>query len=204
MSALYLILPGDFSPARHMAALEACLATGAVEAALLWLAAGDDAAWTAAADAALPVLHGAGVPLLIGDADRAAQIKCDGVHIEADASEIKRAASARAPRLTVGAGGVFTRHNAMLAGEAGADYVLFGSLNPARGDMGEAETIRDLAAWWSEVFEVPCAAAAATPGEAEALAQAGAEFIAVRDFIWNAGGAEIDRVLARLAGAAVA
>ena len=78
----------------------------------------------------------------------------------------------------IGASCGLSRHAAMVAGEAGADYVLFGSLAARTGDQ-----VVELVAWWSELFVLPCAAAgpALARDGARALAARGADFLATQD-----------------------
>jgi thiamine-phosphate pyrophosphorylase len=64
----------------------------------------------------------------------------------------------------------------MAAGESEADYLMFGDLEP--GGETAAETL-ERAAWWAEVFNVPCVAVAHELAEVEALAASGAEFVAL-------------------------
>jgi thiamine-phosphate pyrophosphorylase len=71
----------------------------------------------------------------------------------------------------------------MIAAERGADYVMFGEPN-REGERPAAEAVLERVAWWAEVFEVPCVAYAASADEIEALAQAGADFVAVGDFVF--------------------
>jgi thiamine-phosphate pyrophosphorylase len=74
----------------------------------------------------------------------------------------------------------------MVAGEAGADYVMFGE--PDReGRRPAFDAVVERLAWWAELFEVPCVGFAASLDEVEALASGGADFVAV-DFIWTARG----------------
>ncbi|MDQ0503296.1 thiamine phosphate synthase [Xanthobacter agilis] len=96
----------------------------------------------------------------------------DGAHAD-DAALLAKVLKQLKPDGIVGAGGLFTRHAAMEAGESGADYVLFGAL--AGGD--DFARTRALVEWWSPLFEVPCAAVATSLPEVEALANAGADFI---------------------------
>lgn len=189
---LYLILPPAFAPARIAPDLDAALATGAVAAVLLWLESEVEAEWAEAVDMLQPLIHGHGVPLLLGGKPvRAAQLGADGLHLEASVQDIRAAVEAETPRRMVGAGGLLSRHNAMLSGETGVDYVLFGSANPARREACDPDKILELAGWWAEIFQVPCAAIAETAEQADALAEAGANFVAVRDLVWaDAQGAE--------------
>ena len=72
----------------------------------------------------------------------------------------------------------------MAAGEAGADYVLFGEPD-ARGQRPSVEAIAERLEWWAELFEPPCVGFAASREEADEFAAAGADFVLVGDFIWN-------------------
>jgi len=194
---LYLMLPPAFAPVTLVSNLSETLMTGEVAAVLLWLASDDEAAWGEAASALLPVLHEHGVPLLVGgDAGRASQLGTDGMHLETSADELRTAVKGYAPRLMVGAGGIASRHDAMLAGECGADYVLFGSVDPAREPPVPPGTIFELTEWWSEAFQVPCVAEARTLSEAEALGAVGADFIAAGDLVWSDPGGPAAAILA--------
>jgi thiamine-phosphate pyrophosphorylase len=72
----------------------------------------------------------------------------------------------------------------MLAGEAGADYVLFGEPDRA-GHRPSFEAIAERVAWWAEIFEPACVGYAATLAEVDVLARAGADFVAVGECIFN-------------------
>ncbi|MET3355156.1 UNVERIFIED_ORG: thiamine-phosphate pyrophosphorylase [Xanthobacter viscosus] len=127
--------------------------------------------------------HDAAV-LVDGPATLAAAAGLDGVHVS-DLRGLDAALRALKPQAIVGAGGITTRHDAMEAGEGGADYVFFGALEPPAA--ASAETL-DLVNWWAEVFEVPCVGLAATLDEAEALAGAGADFVALAEVLVAEGG----------------
>ena len=144
--------------------------------------------------------------LIADDAALARTVRADGVHLSGGADVAARYGEARDILGTryivgseVGTAGADIRHDAMSLGETGADYVGFGALSGgapgAGGGAGGASAVAAAAAvgtasheglldhldWWSEIFEVPCVAfVAATPGEARSLAEAGADFIAVR------------------------
>ena len=87
------------------------------------------------------------------------------------------------PDRIAGVGGLATRHDSMAAGEAGADYVLFGEPD-ARGQRPSMEAIAERLQWWEELFEPPCVGFAASTEEAGEFAAAGADFVLVGDFIW--------------------
>jgi thiamine-phosphate pyrophosphorylase len=88
------------------------------------------------------------------------------------------------PDRILGVGGLGTRHDSMTAGEAGADYVLFGEPD-AKGQRPSCDAISDRLQWWAELFEPPCVGFAASIAEAGKFAAAGADFVLVGDFIWS-------------------
>lgn len=125
-----------------------------------------------------------GITVLVADhPELALSVKADGVHLSWNKDSATTYADARATlgeRYFVGADAGRSRHDAMVLGEAGADYVAFG-IPPHVEDRNTAEHRQcDLIAWWSEIFEVPCVACdVERPEHASYLAQAGADFIAV-------------------------
>jgi thiamine-phosphate pyrophosphorylase len=143
-----------------------------------------------------PVLGAAGRALLALDGvGPAARGDADGVHL----TSAEAAADARrrlGPDRLIGAEAGMSRHAAMVAGDEGADYVMFGAVD-ANEDLGR---VVDLVTWWGELFVLPCAAAAPTaPDAAETLVRAGADFVAVGPSVWGqaAGGETVIHELAR-------
>lgn len=125
-----------------------------------------------------------GIAVLIdSDASLARMIKADGVHLPWSKDPLKAYREAReilGSHAMIGADAGRSRDDAMELGEQGADYIAFGI--PAHvEDRATAEARqRDLVAWWSEIFEVPCVAFdIASPEQASALAASSAEFITV-------------------------
>lgn len=137
--------------------------------------------------------------LVDGAATFVAAAGLDGVHVDSLAA-VAAAVRTLKPQGIVGAGGLASRHEAMEAGEAGADYVLFGPLAPAAGSFPRT---LDLIDWWAELFEVPCVGIAETLDEAEALATAGADFVALSEAMLAGpdGPAIVAAAQARLASA---
>src|SRR5262249_54416414 len=84
----------------------------------------------------------------------------------------------------VGAGGLVTRHDAMLVAEQGADYVMFGE-PLAGGERPAKAAVEDRVAWWAEVFEIPCVGFAASVEDVAPLVAAGVDFVALGDFLWR-------------------
>jgi thiamine-phosphate pyrophosphorylase len=115
--------------------------------------------------------------LIYADPALARAVRADGVHLSACDNVEAAFATARdilGTRYIIGSDAGASRHDAMTLGELGADYVAFDSA------VGR-ETQTGLLVWWSEIFEVPCVGFdALTPTEAAEMADAGADFVAVR------------------------
>ena len=104
----------------------------------------------------------------------------DGIHITADPKQLNEAIRSLHPGRIVGAGGLTTRDAAMMAGEAGADYLMFGT-----PDGGEPHAvIVERVAWWAEIFNVPCVGYADDLVGMADLVRAGADFIALGDAVF--------------------
>jgi len=121
--------------------------------------------------------------LLAGRDDIVARSGADGAHL-GNVGALKDAVARLKPKNIAGVGGLRTRHDAMTAGEAGADYVMFGDPDEA-GNRASFDAIIDRVGWWAEVFEVPCVAYAARLEEIEALAAAGADFVAIGTAVFD-------------------
>lgn len=130
----------------------------------------------------LPLAHGAGVPLVLEErADLVQSEGCDGVHVTADKARVAAVRRALGEDAIVGAACGDSRHLAMEAGEAGADYVSFGAFDPEPQAPDP-----ELLSWWQEMMEPPCVAMGGiTLQNAPALASAGADFLALRNAVWN-------------------
>jgi thiamine-phosphate pyrophosphorylase len=146
-----------------------------------------------------------GAALLVdNDARLAARVGADGAHITGGAAELNEALASLKPERIVGAGRLRTRDDAMNAGEAGADYVMFGE--PRRdGFTPPADETVERVEWWAEIFEPPCVGYAAALADIAPLADAGADFVALGDAVWGASAplealAEARSILARRPG----
>jgi thiamine-phosphate pyrophosphorylase len=122
--------------------------------------------------------------VLDGHADIVARAGADGAHLTG-IEAFSAALDILKPARIAGCGGLKTRHDAMLAGERGADYVMFGEPDAESGRRPAFHAIIERIEWWAEVFEVPCVGYAASAHEIAPLAAAGADFVAVGDFIWD-------------------
>jgi thiamine-phosphate pyrophosphorylase len=160
--------------------LKAVLGATDVAAVLLRLAAGDDRALINRIKAIAPTVQDSGAALLIDErADLAARAGADGAHLSGSAALLS-AVSAHKPQRIAGAGRLLTRHDAMLAAEAGADYVMIGEPD-SEGRRPSLPAVVERVAWWSELFEIPCVAYAERFDEMGELCAAGADFIAIGD-----------------------
>ena len=112
-----------------------------------------------------------------------ARAGADGAHLTGIAAFSEALAQLKPERIA-GAGGLATRHDAMVAAEQGADYVMFGEPDDA-GVRPAFEAIEERIAWWAEVFESPCVGYAASLDEIAPLVAAGADFIALGDCLWR-------------------
>jgi thiamine-phosphate pyrophosphorylase len=122
--------------------------------------------------------------LLENDARLAARLGADGVHVAGAGADLSQAIERLKPQRIVGAGALRTRDEAMIVGEIGADYVMFGEFDGATRTMG-LKPLTERVAWWAEIFETPCVACAGTLAEARALREAGADFVALGEAIWG-------------------
>jgi len=181
---LYLVAPQDAPELANQ--LADALGAADIAAVLLRLPATDERGQVNHVKALAPTVQNRGAALLLdGHPDLAARAGADGSHL----SGIEALGSAIAtlkPARIAGCGGLETRHEAMVAAEAGADYVMFGEPDTS-GGRPAFEAIAQRVAWWAEVFEIPCVGFAATLDEVEPLAAAGADFIAMGDCVFGAG-----------------
>jgi thiamine-phosphate pyrophosphorylase len=120
--------------------------------------------------------------LIDGPVELVARAGADGAHLSG-IEAMQDALPSLKPDRIAGVGGLATRHDSMIAGEAGADYVLFGEPD-AKGQRPSNEAISERLQWWGELFEPPCVGFAASIAEAGEFAAAGADFVLVGDCIW--------------------
>jgi thiamine-phosphate pyrophosphorylase len=185
---LYLITPPAFDPDRFARDLEEALAGGDVACLQLRLKEVDDDAVRRAARILQPIAQGHGVAFIMNDRpDLAAELDCDGVHVGEEDMPYAEARRLLGPDRIVGVTCGDSRHRAVVAAEAGADYVAFGAFFPSMTKAGAKfratpEVLRD----WSETTVVPCCAIGGiTQENCGPLVEAGADFLAVVGAIWS-------------------
>ena len=191
---LYLALPAldDNAPSPSsspsswpwLERLPGLLQAADVAAVLVRLKPSDPRSMISRVKAIAPAVQASGAALLLdGNADLVARSGADGAHLTGLVA-MQEALPTLKPDRIAGVGGLPTRHESMAAGEAGADYVLFGEPD-ARGERPSQEAIAERLQWWAELFEPPCVGFAASRDEAREFASAGADFVLVGDFIWS-------------------
>ncbi len=138
----------------------------------------------------IPRAQERGVAVLINDRpDLAVELGADGVHIGQSDMPYARARKLVGDGAIVGVTCHDSRHLAMEAGEAGADYVAFGAFHPTDTKDPAAKAEPELLTWWQEMMELPCVAIGGiTADNARSLVQAGADFLAVSAGVWRASG----------------
>lgn len=185
---LYLITPPGIADAALFARkLEEALSAGDVAALQIRLKDAGADHIRAVARVLMPIAHRHDVAVLMNDhVELAKELRLDGVHVGQTDTPYKEARRILGASAMIGVTCHNSRHLAMEAAEAGADYVAFGAFYPTTTKtvehMAELETL----SIWQETMETPCVAIggidAANAGE---VARAGADFIAVSGAVWN-------------------
>jgi thiamine-phosphate pyrophosphorylase len=115
----------------------------------------------------------------------AKRLNADGVHLGQGDGDPREARRVLGPDAQIGVTCHASRHLAMEAGEAGADYVAFGAFFPTTTKETEHRPELAILTWWSAVFELPCVAiGGVTAQNGRALVEAGADFLAVSSAVW--------------------
>jgi thiamine-phosphate pyrophosphorylase len=116
----------------------------------------------------------------------AKRIGADGVHLGQSDGDIREARALLGPSAQIGKTCHDSRHLAMEAGEAGADYVAFGAFHPTTTKPSDYRPDLSILTWWSTLFEIPCVAIGGiTADNAKPLVEAGADFLAVCQAVWG-------------------
>lgn len=121
----------------------------------------------------------------------AKRLKADGVHLGQSDGDVREAREVLGREVQIGVTCHASRHLAMEAGEAGADYVAFGAFYPSETKESEHRPEPELLSWWQKLFEIPCVAIGGiTPANCAPLVAAGADFLAVSHAVWGSDEAE--------------
>jgi thiamine-phosphate pyrophosphorylase len=185
---LYLITPPAIDDlAAFGRALGEALEGGDVGALQLRLKETPDELVEAAAHVVRPMVRSRGIPLILNDRpDLAVRFDCDGVHIGQDDAPYAEARRVVGSDRIVGVTCHDSRHLAMEAAEAGADYVAFGAFFPTTTKDARTRADVEILEIWQESMLTPCVAIGGiTPANCGALVAAGADFIAASASVWT-------------------
>jgi thiamine-phosphate pyrophosphorylase len=183
---LYLISPQDVGgafPDRLKAAVEPGIAT----AFQLRVKDVDEHELARLAEPLQRICADADVAFIVNDSMALAKrLGADGVHLGQSDGDVRDARALLGPSAQIGKTCHDSRHFAMEAGEAGADYVAFGAFYPTTTKPSHYRPDPSILTWWSTVFELPCVAIGGiTPDNAKPLVDAGADFVAVCQAVWG-------------------
>jgi thiamine-phosphate pyrophosphorylase len=185
---LYLITPPAIPDLAAFArALDAALAAGDVAALQIRLKDIEDAEVLKAVDFLAPVARAHGVAVILNDRPHLApRAGCDGVHVGQSDASVAEARRVMGSNAMIGATCHDSRHLAMEAAEAGADYVAFGAFFPTTTKAATHRAEPEVLTIWQETMELPCVAIGGiTAANAGTLAAAGADFVAVSAAVWT-------------------
>ncbi|WP_296678191.1 thiamine phosphate synthase [Novosphingobium sp.] len=183
---LYLISPLDVSgafPDRLASALDA----GPVAAFQFRVKGIDEHEAARLADPLQRICADREVAFIVNDSvSLAKRLGADGVHLGQNDGDLADARARLGRDAQIGVTCHNSRHFAMEAGDAGADYVAFGAFYPTITKQTEHVAAPDLLTWWQSIFELPCVAIGGiTPDNAAPLVAAGADFLAVSNAVWG-------------------
>jgi thiamine-phosphate pyrophosphorylase len=146
-----------------------------------------DAEILRAGEILMPIVQAANAAFIVNDrADLAKRLGADGVHIGQEDTPYAEARALMGPKGIVGVTCHDSRHLAMEAAEAGADYVAFGAFFETTTKQAKTKADPSILTWWQEMMNAPCVAIGGiTPDNARELAEAGADFLAVSSGVWD-------------------
>jgi thiamine-phosphate pyrophosphorylase len=184
---LYLITPTAFQPRDFAEELKPALDAGDVASLQLRMKNAGDDEIRRAAEQLKPIAQASGVSFILNDRpDLAAELGADGVHIGQEDMPYREARARVGENAIVGVTCHSSRHLAVQASEAGADYVAFGAFFPTATKEPKVRAEIEVLAWWSDLMTVPCVAIGGiTVENARPLIDAGADFLAVCAGVWN-------------------
>lgn len=131
----------------------------------------------------------------------AKRLGADGVHLGQDDGDPRAARVVLGPEAQIGVTCHDSRHLAMEAGEAGADYVAFGAFHPTATKEVSHHAEPVILSWWAALFEIPAVAIGGiTPANAAPLVKAGADFIAASGAVWDGDEAAAVKAFAAVLG----
>jgi thiamine-phosphate pyrophosphorylase len=133
----------------------------------------------------------------------AKRLKADGVHLGQKDGDLREAREELGREAQIGVTCHDSKHLAMEAGEAGADYVAFGAFFASNTKTTDYHADPEVLEWWSQLFEIPCVAIGGiTPDNCGVLVSAGADFLAVSGAVWDGDEVAVVKAFAEAINAA--
>ncbi|NBX03967.1 MAG: thiamine phosphate synthase [Alphaproteobacteria bacterium] len=189
---LYLISPPVIDLPRFCEQLEEAFSGGDVGSFQLRLKGASDDDILKAAKSLIPICHKHEAAFILNDrADLAKKCGADGVHLGQDDGDVASVRALLGDDVVIGVSCHDSKHMAMEAGEAGADYVAFGAFFETKSKSAEAlakygTPTAEILSWWQEYMVLPCVAIGGMkPSNCGQLARTGADFIAVITAVWE-------------------
>lgn len=183
---LYLITPPKLD-ASFAETLKRALDGGDVASLQLRLKDVSDDEVLRAGESLMRIAQARGVAFIVNDRpDLAKKLGADGVHVGQEDTSYAEARGLLGLNAIVGVTCHDSRHLAIEAAEAGADYVAFGAFFTTSTKDAKTRAEVELLSWWQEMMTVPCVAIGGiTVENAGPLAEAGADFLAVASGVWD-------------------
>ena len=184
---LYLVTPAKLEPKAFADVLKRALSGGDVASVQLRLKDVSDDEILRAGDILMKETQRADAAFIVNDRpDLALRLGADGVHVGQEDIAYSEARAIVGPDRIVGVTCHNSRHLAVEAAEAGADYIAFGAFFPTTTKEPKTRAELELIQWWSETMVVPCVAIGGiTVANAKPLIESGVDFIAVSSGVWD-------------------
>lgn len=192
---LFIVTPPSFDTEAMAAQLKEAFTGGDVACVLIYMPGTDSKKLQDAADVLVPVVQAGGAAAIIyADTQVAGRCGADGAHVDGKLEDVKLATESLQPAKIVGAGGTKLKHEDMERAEIGVDYLFYGLLSLDEQVEPHPKTLAK-ADWWSELFETPCVALAGnTIASVSTAAATSADFVALKDAIWQHDAGPADAV----------
>ncbi|KZL04038.1 MULTISPECIES: thiamine phosphate synthase [unclassified Pseudovibrio] len=183
---LYLVTPPTFDLNEFEGQLNQALEGGDIASLLISMPDANESDLQAAAKRLVPLAQAKEVAVLIeNNTQIMGRSGADGLHVSGSDKDLEEAMQSFSEDRIIGHAGIKTRHEAMTVASMGVDYMFFGLLSLNQEEEPHRKSL-DYGHWWSEVFETPCVILAGTSvSSVDTAAQTGAEFVAVREAVWN-------------------
>ncbi|KZK76806.1 Thiamine-phosphate synthase [Pseudovibrio sp. Ad46] len=183
---LYLVTPPTFDLDEFEGQLNQALEGGDIASLLISMPDANESDLQAAAKRLVPLAQASEVAVLIeNNTQIMGRSGADGLHVSGSDKDLEEAMQSFSEDRIIGHAGIKTRHEAMTVASMGVDYMFFGLLSLNQEEEPHRKSL-DYGHWWSEVFETPCVILAGTSvSSVDTAAQTGAEFVAVREAVWN-------------------